>query len=184
MELDTDAISYCWEEGKPIDRMKAESIQCMSMVNAANETIEPEGRADKSDTDMTVESASIWNIVLAHRYDFQEELSTCFLLATTSNESTTREYLLRTPSPSQTLEWVREINSIVDNARPPPETAINRLRRAIYHLYHSPPFRVLVMLLISLNFMAFIYETQAGSHHPSTFHCSGRASQHGDSDIL
>jgi hypothetical protein len=158
LELDTSEIRYCWEEGKPIDRMKAKSIECMSMVNA--DTAETENHANRSDRNLLLESTSIWNIVLAQRQDFPEELSSCFLLATTSKESAGREYLLRTKSPSETSEWVREINSIIDNAQPPPETVISRIRGSVFRVYHSPPFRVLVLLLIALNFLAFIYDTQ------------------------
>ena len=164
LELDADEIRYCWEEGKPIDRMKAECIQCMSMLNP--DTAETKGHENKSNAHLILESTSIWNIVLAHRHDFSE-LSTCFLLATTSKESAGREYLLRTTSPSETLEWVREISSIIDDARPPPETVISRIRGAVFRVYHSPPFRVLVLFLIALNFSAFIYDTQACCPSPA-----------------
>ena len=160
LELSENEIRYCFEEGLPgetgkvIDHIKPAAVsRVQSLVSQAKDlyNIKSKNVPDEN---------SIWDIVSSFKLDFPDELSACFLIATKSHDGAGREYLLRTTSIEETSDWIDKINRVVLAASPPPETFIGRLRRAIRKIYDSGFFRILVLILIFFNFMAFVYDTQ------------------------
>ena len=166
-------VCYLWNKGeKIIDQISAENIsQLAAMYEEMNQLGAPASSPHLRKGRSFVSETSIWDTVLLNRTDHEDELKNCFLLRTQATDGTRREYVFRTESQEDTLSWVEQTRRIVEAATPPPLSLVGRFRRAVRDVFHSKPFQILVTLLITLNFLSFIYVAQARRRPPPPSRC-------------
>jgi hypothetical protein len=103
---------------------------------------------------------SKWQQITHNTEELYEVLQNCFLLRVESGNRMVRDYIFRTNTLDEAKIWVETIRQMIAHFSPPPPNIISKTRIILRPILDSIAAQVLFGVIISLNFIAFMYETQ------------------------
>ena len=164
LEIRGSTIQYLFKHdgpgGKVIDNIEAHHIKRLSSVymDLSDET-DPQSPSPISSL-----SPYTWQQVCENTAQFRDELQNCFYIRAESGDQLVRDYVFRTSSLDEAKDWVETIKKMIVHFAPPPESFVSKTRRILRPIVDSVATQVFFGLIICLNFIAFIYETQVRIH--------------------
>ena len=167
LEISKTELHYCWKAGSIIDKIEANSVQCIKLLSQDHEAIEHRRSSENVGNGKHLPAlTSIWPIILRHSRDHSEELRHGFFIQTVTGQHAGREYFFRTSTQDEASEWVDRIHAVMSEAATKPKSMFVTARDAARQLFDSNIYGVVTTLLISLNFAAYVYETQVQAYSP------------------
>jgi len=163
LELRRGGLRYGFhsKDAKEIDYIRASSIRFSCMIVDGEPDFWPDPTTRRSISGRTFAETSLWGKLQAIKMDFVSELKAAFFVRSHNDHSSaTKDHVFVCGSVEEAKDWVVQIRRIVDLAKPPPEHWLRRSRRIVRTIFEHSYFEIVVNLLIALNFMAFIYQTQ------------------------
>ena len=164
IEISDSEFFYCWKAGSVIDKVQADSIQCVKLLNQ-DETLDRRRSFQVAKSSKHLPSlSSIWPILVHHSRVDAEELQNGFFIQTGVGQHAGREYFFRARTQEEASAWIKSIQALMASGVAKPKSLYAITRSTMRKVFDSNVYGVVTVLLIALNFFAYVYETQARAY--------------------
>lgn len=160
LEIRGSTVQYCfWQNGivgKVIDKIEVLHITRLSAFS-----MDLSDALDQLNLSISASfPQATWQQIVQNTAELCGVLQNCFLIRVESGNRMVRDYVIRTSTVEEAKLWVETIKKMVVHYSPPPQSILSQSRRILRPIIDSIAVQVFFGLIICLNFIAFMYETQ------------------------